>query len=685
MAEQISAIRRDTDLEQRMLEAVIADRNDQPRSKQLQAGPSSIGFCRELLRNTLFPDPNVPLEPESSWATAAHVGSVMGEDLERVFGQRLDALTQQRITALFSNLGLQISGAIDLAFIDRNLISDLKSVDDMGGTLYSLEKNASIIDTLLSIWREGLLYAKNIETPDGGYELTEVMISKLAKLHYYVQVAIYVAGAIQAGVLQPDAEARLVFYDRAGSFQEFVALVITNEELQMFFDIAQHRIEQVIDAQEAFEATGGNPAVIAHLRDQPPSFCFSKKVQCPLRMVCWMGSEWTAENQITSPEIISAVDRYEAGRDMATLGNRMKRAAREDLREVQGVLPDGRMVSWTRGGTAINVVATTRRPEVAAAGVLAVAERAQNELAEADAAAEQEKAEKAAAPAETEEQRRAQLKKLQVAELKNILSSDYDLPTKGLKAELIERIIEHEEWTKPTPPTDRLLEQAVLDEEAHQRGPQESDPAETSVATQVMEEDAEEEQRGVDFAKMLAEAEVAEPTETVLDAIRDAGNAPVTIMVDEQPFLCSCGSRFFYQLGERTWDCTACGQRYGDALSEEPPTPPNAEVLEAMRVPKHEYEDTEVLRRRQALFGLPLGELADLASSHGIELTTPQAVIQRIIDAEFKPKVGRGWQPAEDGRDERLRAMQHDAEAGIRERLGQTTPEQVQQRIERGA
>lgn len=671
MTEQISAIRRDADLEQRMLEAVIADRNDQPRSKQLQAGPSSIGFCRELLRNTLFPDPNVPLEPESSWATAAHVGSVMGDDLERVFGNRIDALTQQRVTALFSDLGLQISGAIDLLFLNRNVISDLKSTDDMGGMLYSLEKNASIIDTLLSIWREGLLYQKNIETPDGGYELTEVMVSKLSKLHYYVQVAIYVAGAIQAGVLTEDAEGRLVFYDRAGSFQEFVAVVLTNEELRMFFDIAQRRIEQVIDAQEAFEATGGNPAVIAHLRDQPPSFCFSKKVQCPMRMVCWMGSEWTAENQITSPEIIAAVDRYEAGRDMATLGDRMKRAAREDLREVQGVLPDGRMVSWTRGGSSINVVSTTRRPEVAGAGVLAIADRAQHELAEADAAAEKEKAEKAAAPAETEEQRRAQLKKLTVAELRTILESDYDLPTKGLKAELIERIVEHEEWAKTAA--------GEPDVEAQERL---NAIAEVSVATQVMEEDAEEEQRGVDFAKMLAEAEVESdaPVEGV-----DISTVPTTIMVEEQPFHCSCGSRFFYQLAERTWDCTACGQRYGDPLPEEPPTPPNAETLEAMHVPKQEYEDVEVLRRRQALFGLPLAELADLASSHGIELTTPQAVIQQIIDAEFKPRAGRGWQPADDGRDERLRTMQHDAEAGIRERLGQTTPEQVQQRIQGGA
>ena len=654
MAEQISAIRRDTDLEQRMLEAVIADRNDQPRSKQLQAGPSSIGFCRELLRNTLFPDPNVPLEPESSWATAAHVGSVMGDDLERVFGNRIDALTQQRVTALFSDLGLQISGAIDLLFLNRNVISDLKSTDDMGGMLYSLEKNASIIDTLLSIWREGLLYQKNVETPDGGYELTEVMVSKLSKLHYYVQVAIYVAGAIQAGVLTEDAEGRLVFYDRAGSFQEFVAVVITNEELRMFFDIAQRRIEQVIDAQEAFEATGGNPAVIAHLRDQPPSFCFSKKVQCPMRMVCWMGSEWTAENQITSPEIIAAVDRYEAGRDMATLGDRMKRAAREDLREVQGVLPDGRMVSWTRGGSAINVVSTTRRPEVAGAGVLAIADRAQHELAEADAAAEKEKAEKAAAPAETEEQRRAQLKKLTVAVLRTILENDYDLPTKGLKAELIERIIEHEGWAK-TPAGEP-------DVEAQERL---NAIAEVSVATQVMEEDAEEEQRGVDFAKMLAEKEQEPEQHSGVGAWR----VPSTIMVDEQPFHCSCGSRFFYQLAERTWDCTACGQRYGDPLPEEPPTPPEPDVLAEMGKTAY-FEQVAVLRRRQELYGLTLDELQRVAMQTGIEASSPQDAIEKIIAAEFPDPI---------------RQMQRDTEKGLRERLGQVTAEQVEKRIEGGA
>ena len=87
MAENIGSpeILRDTDLEQKMLAAVIADRNDQPRSKQLQVGPSEVGGCRELLRAGLFESETVA-EPETAWATAAHAGTVFGADLERIFG-----------------------------------------------------------------------------------------------------------------------------------------------------------------------------------------------------------------------------------------------------------------------------------------------------------------------------------------------------------------------------------------------------------------------------------------------------------------------------------------------------------------------------------------------------------------------------------------------------------------------
>ncbi|QED11866.1 hypothetical protein SEA_MASHLEY_49 [Microbacterium phage Mashley] len=348
---------RDVELEQRLLEAVIADRNAQPRSQQLQIGPSEVGGCRELLRAGLF-EPPAEAEPETNWAAAAHVGQVMGADLERIFGERVNALLQQRYSTLFGMFGISISGGADLTFLDGDQISDLKSIDDMGSTLYDLNRDAQAIETLLSIYREGLLFAKNIETADGGYELTGVILDKVAKLSNYIQIAIYVMGAMQAGIISEHGTGRLVFYDRSGNYQGFVAAVIPTEWVWMFYTIGQMRIGQVVQAQSAYEATGGNPAVIATLRDKAPSFCFSPKVMCPRRMHCWAGSEWTADNQITDPEQVAAMNRYDTARDLAKIADGMKRAAKTALDGVSGVAPDGKMLTWTRSG-AINLVQTT--------------------------------------------------------------------------------------------------------------------------------------------------------------------------------------------------------------------------------------------------------------------------------------------------------------------------------------
>ncbi|QIQ63632.1 hypothetical protein SEA_NIKE_51 [Microbacterium phage Nike] len=348
---------RDVELEQRLLEAVIADRNAQPRSQQLQIGPSEVGGCRELLRAGLF-EPPAEAEPETNWAAAAHVGQVMGADLERIFGERVNALLQQRYSTLFGMFGISISGGADLTFLDGDQISDLKSIDDMGSTLYDLNRDAQAIETLLSIYREGLLFAKNIETADGGYELTAVIIDKIAKLSNYIQIAIYVMGAMQAGIISEHGTGRLVFYDRSGNYQGFVAAVIPTEWVWMFYTIGQMRIGQVVQAQTAYDATGGNPAVIATLRDKAPSFCFSPKVMCPRRMHCWAGSEWTADNQITDPEQVAAMNRYDTARDLAKVADGMKRAAKTALDGVSGVAPDGKMLTWTRSG-AINLVQTT--------------------------------------------------------------------------------------------------------------------------------------------------------------------------------------------------------------------------------------------------------------------------------------------------------------------------------------
>ncbi|QNJ55550.1 Cas4 family exonuclease [Microbacterium phage Phinky] len=386
-------ILRDTALEQRLLEAVIADRNAQPRSQQLQIGPSEVGGCRELLRAGLF-EPPQEAEPETNWAAAAHVGQVMGADLERIFGERVNALLQQRYTTMFGMFGISISGGADLTFLDGDQISDLKSIEDMGSTLYDLKRDAAAIETLLSIYREGLLFAKNIETPDGGYELTQAVLDGLAKLSNYVQIAIYVMGAMQAGIISENGSGRLVFYDRSGNYQGFVAVVIPTEWIWMFYQIGQMRIGQVVQVQSAFEEVGQR-AILATLRDKTPSFCFSTKVMCPRRVHCWGGSEYTPEEGITNQEHIDAANRYEVGRDLAKLADGMKKTGKDVLKadDVQGTLPDGRKLSFTRSG-AINLVSTTvTEPKTQAVldqfmpPVDILAEVAQREAAKARAAA----------------------------------------------------------------------------------------------------------------------------------------------------------------------------------------------------------------------------------------------------------------------------------------------------------
>lgn len=360
MAQNIGAeILRDTDLERRLLEAVVADRNDQPRSKQLQVGPSEVGGCRELLRAGLFEAPD-EAEPETNWAAAAHVGTVMGADLERIFGQRLGALEQTEIVAQFGMLGVSIAGSADLIFLDGDQITDLKSNADIGGLLYDLKRDASAIETLLSIHREGLLYQKYIETANGGYELTEKIVNNISKLHYYVQIAIYVMGAMQQGILTPDGEGRLVFYDRSGGYQGFIALRVPAEQIALFYAIGQLRITQVLKAQEDYEKSGGIVAIIAPLRDKAPSYCFSPKVMCPRREHCWTGSAWTTKQDIENPEHIAAANKYELGRELGKLADGMKKAARDQLKEddVTGRLPDGKMLTWGANG-AINLVQTT--------------------------------------------------------------------------------------------------------------------------------------------------------------------------------------------------------------------------------------------------------------------------------------------------------------------------------------
>lgn len=308
---------RDADLEATLLKAVIAHQNDRPRTKQRLVGPSEVGGCRELLRSKFF-EPAEDDAPEEHWSLAAHIGTVMGDELERIFGERLDALTQQRVTVTLEQLGVQVSGATDLIWLDSqtnvvsNLVGDLKSTAAMGSVLY--------------------------EGP---------------KLGYLIQIALYVMGLVQTGVLPPGAEGRIIYYDRTGDVQEFVAIKVPWVAIENFYQLAQQRLREVVQAQRAFEETG-NTELIHALRDYTPSFCFSAKVECPRRFKCWGGSAWAPEELLRDPNHLSAAKRYIEGRKLETMGKNMKAEARGELVGVEGRFEDGPMVSWPAGR--INVV-----------------------------------------------------------------------------------------------------------------------------------------------------------------------------------------------------------------------------------------------------------------------------------------------------------------------------------------
>jgi hypothetical protein len=268
----------------------------------------------ELVRAKIFEPPEQDA-PEEHWPIAANIGTVMGDFLEGVFGRRLGAKTQLRIQTQLEELGLEIEGAVDVLFQDDNTIIDLKSTSSIGSV---------------------------------GYEGP--------KLAYYIQIALYVYGAVQAGILTEGAEGRIVYYDRTGDFQEFFAVVVTWDAILNFVDLAQQRLATVMRAQELYEKDG-DATGIHELREYSPSYCFSAKVECPRRFACWGGSDWAPVTELTDPNHHAAALRYAEGRRLAQVGDAMKRESKAELDGVEGIFPDGLMVGRDKRGY-ISVVET---------------------------------------------------------------------------------------------------------------------------------------------------------------------------------------------------------------------------------------------------------------------------------------------------------------------------------------
>lgn len=291
-------------LSDELLAALVQHENSRPRSKQLRLGPSELGGCREYIRNVMV---GAPVQGNDEWPTAAVVGTLLGDHLEDVAHEYLGAFTQQPVTTTLPN-GLVVSGTADMVFPDRNLLADLKS-------------------------KVGLSDVRK----DG------------PSLENCVQVSIYTLGLVQAGILQEGASASLLYVDRSGVEQSIYEVTLGWERIQYFIDVLMGRLDDVLTAQEHIDK--GEVEYARALRDKTPPFCYSPRVMCPFRDLCWEGSEWNPDELIEDPEVESTVDAFVVAREELAAVTARKANLREALRGVQGKTRSGYSVNWATENT----------------------------------------------------------------------------------------------------------------------------------------------------------------------------------------------------------------------------------------------------------------------------------------------------------------------------------------------
>jgi hypothetical protein len=287
-------------LRDRFLQALKDFETAKPRNKQVRLGPSELGGCREYVRNVMV---GSPMQEADEWPTAAVVGTLLGTHLEVVAEQYLGAVTEVPVTATLPN-GLKVSGHADVVIVEENCCVDAKSKDG-----------------LATVRREG------------------------ASLENLIQISVYTLGLVQAGILKAGATAHLIYVDRAGNDQDVHEVELSWEQILDYVDQCVTRLDEVVTVQEYIEA--GDTQYVRTLRDKTPPFCYSPKVMCPFRDLCWKGSEWVPDTEITDPEVIAAVEMYDQVRAEEKEAVKIKAAQRLKLTGVSGVTPSGLAVTWS--------------------------------------------------------------------------------------------------------------------------------------------------------------------------------------------------------------------------------------------------------------------------------------------------------------------------------------------------
>jgi hypothetical protein len=284
-----------------ILDALIDHENEKPRSKQVRLGPSEIGGCREYMRNVMV---GTPMQDNGRvWPVAAVVGTLLGTHIESVLAQRVGALTEVNVTTTLPN-GLKINGHADIVLVKENAVVDAKSKDGFA-----------------TVRREG------------------------PSLENLVQVSTYAVGLVQAGVLKPGCTAHLIYVDRSGNEQTLVEVEMDWETILSHVDKAVERTNEVLEAQEHIDQ--GEVEYARDLRDKTPSFCYSEKVLCPFRDACWRGSDWVPPKMIEDPDLLHIISEFIQARDAEKEAGERRMVHRENLRDVNGMTPDGWSVTWS--------------------------------------------------------------------------------------------------------------------------------------------------------------------------------------------------------------------------------------------------------------------------------------------------------------------------------------------------
>lgn len=285
------------------IRAIIrATGEDTPRSQQSSAnklGMSDIGQCRSMLTRMIA---HHDREPRESIKFAAFIGTAVGDLLERRWPGRSQVPVQVKLPN-----GMAVRGTADL-------------VDDHDGAVVDLKTTNHL----------ALVRAQ----PEPAFE-------------HQAQIAGYLVGLVQAGDLEEDAIAALVYLDRSGADEQPHVVTYTYDQALAILDRVVARFEDI-----AYALAHG----VEHApRDKPVEWC---QAACPFLTACRGFAPDGTEGLLDDPETLSAVDLYLQGKAQEKAGAALAKQARQVLVGTSGST-GSHSVYWTHYD-AIETKATVR-------------------------------------------------------------------------------------------------------------------------------------------------------------------------------------------------------------------------------------------------------------------------------------------------------------------------------------